>query len=130
MGWNIDKLKQDPEVLEKAKEEYLSRAIYRPIIDCNSQQEDPMDSQKRCWTALKYTSPRTLSTTPAVKGENRKVAITLEQKEELFLESQFPKIQTNDILKSIIPQDGGINLITDQIIKDALFSQSIKKISE
>ena len=33
-------LKQDPETLEKAKEEYLSRAIYRPLIDYNSQKED------------------------------------------------------------------------------------------
>ena len=39
-GWNIDILKEDPEALEKAKEEYLSRAIYRPKIDYNSQQED------------------------------------------------------------------------------------------
>ena len=39
-GWNIDMLKQDPETLEKAKEEYLSQAVYRPIIDSNSQQED------------------------------------------------------------------------------------------
>ena len=174
-GWNIDML--DPETLEKAKEEYLSRAIYRPLIDYNSQKEDleneaawleetltetldkhakpiritayskrwwnpevkearfqyakarraykldgnkeevklarnsfyktvrkakricwqnflqgtieddPIDSQKRCWTALKYTSPRALSTTPIVKGNNGEVAITLEQKEELFLES-------------------------------------------
>jgi hypothetical protein len=39
-GWNIDRLKEDPEALEKVKEEYLSRAIYRPKIDYNSQQED------------------------------------------------------------------------------------------
>ena len=89
-----------------------------------------MNSQKRCWTALKYTSPRTLSITPTVKKSNEKVVITLEQKEELFLESQFPKIQANDIPKPIIPQNGGINLIIDQIIKDTLLSQSIKKTSE
>jgi hypothetical protein len=46
-----------------------------------------MDSQKRYWTALKYILPRTLSTTPAIKGNNKEVAIILEQKEELFLES-------------------------------------------
>jgi hypothetical protein len=33
-------LKQDPKALEKVKEEYLSRAINRPLIDLNSQQED------------------------------------------------------------------------------------------
>jgi hypothetical protein len=33
-------LKQDSEALEKAKEEYLSRAINRPLIDLSSQQED------------------------------------------------------------------------------------------
>jgi hypothetical protein len=62
-----------------------------------------MDSQKRCWTALKYISPRTLSTIPAIKGNNKEVAIILEQKEELFLESQFLKIQANDIPEPIIP---------------------------
>jgi hypothetical protein len=36
-GWNIDRLKEDPEALEKVKEEYLSRAIYRLKIDYNSQ---------------------------------------------------------------------------------------------
>ena len=39
-GWNINMLKQDPEALEKAKEEYLSRAIYRPLINHNNRQED------------------------------------------------------------------------------------------
>jgi hypothetical protein len=89
-----------------------------------------MDSQKRCWAALKYTSSRAQSTTPVIKGNNGEVAITLKQKEELFLESQFPKIQANNIPEPIIPQDGGIDLITDQVIKDALFSQSIKKAPE
>jgi hypothetical protein len=27
-GWNINMLKEDPEALEKVKEEYLSQAIY------------------------------------------------------------------------------------------------------
>jgi predicted CopG family antitoxin len=35
-GWNIDILKQDSEALEKVKEEYLFRAINRPLIDLNS----------------------------------------------------------------------------------------------
>ena len=33
-------LKQDPETLEKAKEKYLFRTIYRPLINYNSQKED------------------------------------------------------------------------------------------
>jgi hypothetical protein len=33
-------LKQDPKALEKVKEEYLFRAINRPLIDLSSQQED------------------------------------------------------------------------------------------
>ena len=33
-------LEQDPKTLEKVKEEYLSCAIYRPLIDYNSQKED------------------------------------------------------------------------------------------
>ena len=76
---------------------------------------------------MKYTSPRALSTTPAVKGNNGVVAITLEQKEELFLDSQFPRIETSDIPEPTIPQTGGLELITDQAIRDALFSLSTKK---
>ena len=218
-GWDIDKLKQDPETYEKAKEKWRYLALYRPIIDYNSQKEDleseaiwieesltkilnqfakplritafskrwwnseiqearshyakarrdfklicgdntevnrarndyyitvrkakrkcwqdflqgvieddsiSLDNQ-RCWTALKYTSPRALSTTPTVKGNSGEVAITLEQKEELFLASQFPKAHGNELSEPIIPQDGGIELITDQVIQNALLSQSIKK---
>src|SRR5271156_5828740 len=222
-GWDIDKLKQDPEALKKAKEEWQYLALNRPIIGCNSREEDleneatwieesltrvlnqhakalrvtayskrwwnsevqearsryakarrdykligsdneklevnqarnsyyvtvrkakrkcwqdflqgitkeedhtPLDSQKRCWTALRYTSPRALSTTPTVKGNNEEVATTLEQKEALFLASQFPKAQGNSILEPEIPQSGGIELITDQAIQNALFSQSLTK---
>jgi ribonuclease HI len=216
-GWNIDGLKQDPDALAKAKEDYLSYVINRPLVDSNSLQQhleeeaawieeslvqtlnkhakpiritayskrwwnqevqeartryararrsyklnrnktevkvarnsfyitlrkakrlcwqnflqedledNPTENQRRCWTALKYTSPRALSTTPAVKGNNGEVAITLEQKEELFLESQFPRVETSDIPESTIPQTGGLELFTDQVIRDALFSLSTKK---
>src|SRR5271154_29236 len=85
-----------------------------------------LDSQ-RCWTALRYTSPKALSTTPAVKGENDEIATTLEEKEALFLASQFPKAKNSDIPEPIIPQNGGIELVTDQLIQQALFSQSTKK---
>lgn len=33
-------LKQDPEALKKVKEEYLFRAIYRPLINYNCQKEN------------------------------------------------------------------------------------------
>ena len=42
-GWNIDSLKQDSETLEKAKEDYLSRTMNRPLVDCNSLQEELED---------------------------------------------------------------------------------------
>lgn len=52
----------DPETLEKAKEEYLSRAIHRPLIDYNSQKEDL--ENKAAWleetlikTLDKYAKP-------------------------------------------------------------------------
>jgi hypothetical protein len=222
-GWDIDKLKQDPEALEKAEEEWQYLALYRPIIGYHSREEDleneatwieesltrilnqhakalrvtayskrwwnsevqearslyakarrtykltgseseklevnkarnsyyvtvrkakrrcwqdfllgtteeedhtPLDGQKRCWTALRYTSPRALSTTPTVKDNNGEVATTLEQKEALFLASQFPKAQGDSLPEPEIPQSGGVELITDQAIQNALFSQSLKK---
>jgi hypothetical protein len=39
-GWNIDELKQDSKILEKAKEEYSFLVLHRSIIDYNSQKED------------------------------------------------------------------------------------------
>jgi hypothetical protein len=73
-------------IVRKAKRIYWQKFLQGTI------EHDPIESQKRRWTALKYISPKALSTTPAVKGKRGEVAITLEQKEELFLKSQFLSI--------------------------------------
>jgi hypothetical protein len=52
-------------------------------------QPTPYASQKRCWTALKYTSTQAQSTTPTVKGPNGEIAITIEQKEALAYEASL-----------------------------------------
>jgi hypothetical protein len=51
----------------------------------------------------------------------------LKQKKALFLITAFPTLQKNNNSKFIIPLNGGIELITEEIINNALFSQSIKK---
>lgn len=60
------------------------------------EKKDGIDSIKgsakdRCWIALKYTQPRQHHTTPALKGPNNEVAITLQAKEALVRAHAFPK---------------------------------------
>ena len=48
-------------------------------------------AKDRCWTALKYTQPRQHSTTPAIKGPDNEIAVTMEAKETLIRAHAFPK---------------------------------------
>jgi Reverse transcriptase (RNA-dependent DNA polymerase)/Endonuclease-reverse transcriptase len=94
-------------------------------------EDNPTYTDKnRCWTALKYTSSRASSTTPAMKDANGDFATTIEEKEEIFRKMAFP----DPIASSInIPfsRNSSINaissFITEEDIEKALFEQSIKK---
>jgi hypothetical protein len=47
-------------------------------------------NKNRCWTALKYTSSRASSTTPAMKDADSGFVTTIEEKEEIFRKMAFP----------------------------------------
>jgi hypothetical protein len=78
--------------------------------------------------ALKYTFLRAQTTTLTVKGPNREIAVSLEEKETLFRTIIFLIIkQQNNTSEPEIPQMH--ELISLKLIKKAIFTQSIKKVS-
>jgi predicted RNA polymerase sigma factor len=55
------------------------------LLENNSRLEDT----NRCWTVLRYISARLGSNTPAIKAANGTIAITIKEKEAVFLKSAF-----------------------------------------
>ena len=97
------------------------------IIEDNISNED----KNRCWTALKYTSARESSITPAIKALNGDIAITIEEKEAIFLKQAFPEpLKATENIESsfsqLFSQNESIS-ISEKDIQAALFQQSIKK---
>ena len=95
------------------------------ILEDNSR----LKNTNRCWTALRYTSARLGSSTPAIKAVNGTIATTIEEKEAVFLKSAFPgpiEGLTENPPISIQPISDNI-AIRDIDIEEALFNQSTKK---
>lgn len=83
----------------------------------------------RCWTALRYTQPRQCQTTPALKGPNDEVAITMYAKEALVRAHAFPKLPIFPG-REIRPAQGPAHtLITIELVEKALFCRSTTKAS-
>ena len=57
----------------------------------DTQQQNQTVDQNRCWTTLKYTKPRQLRTTPALKDPDGNIATSMKAKEDLVRKSAFPK---------------------------------------
>jgi hypothetical protein len=96
------------------------------ILEDNSRLEDT----NRCWTALRYTSARLGSSTPAIKAADETIATTIEEKKAVFLKSAFPgpiKGLTENPSITIQPISDNIT-IRDIDIEEALFNQSTKKV--
>lgn len=77
-------------VIRKAK-----RQCWQDFLQ-GEEKRDNMDLTKgsakdRCWIALKYTQSRQHHTTPALKGPNNIVAITMQAKEAFVRAQAFPK---------------------------------------
>lgn len=96
------------------------------ILEENFNYED----KNRCWTALKYTSLRTSSSTPAIKSLNGDIAVTIEEKEAIFMKQAFPDLsKESDIALSLseLNINAENSFISEKDIEKALFEQSIKK---
>jgi hypothetical protein len=76
--------------------------------------------------ALKYIFLRAQTTTLTVKGPNGEITVFLEEKKTLFRTTAFPTMgQQDNTPEPEIPQIH--ELIPLELIKKAIFTQSIKK---
>jgi hypothetical protein len=80
----------------------------------------------RCWTALRYTTPRLNLATPTLEGSQGQVATTIEEKETLIRETAFPAAPEADLAQ--IAQPGVMHQpIGIEQVRKAIFSQSVQK---
>lgn len=89
---NREKLKQARKrfyrTVRKTKREFLQNFL-GGIESSNPAQVRPED-KNRCWIALKYTKPKSNSTTPALVGPSQEIAVTMQDKEALVRLHAFP----------------------------------------
>jgi macrodomain Ter protein organizer (MatP/YcbG family) len=115
-------------IVRKEKRECWQKFLQgaKEVLEDNPTYED----KNRCWTALKYTSSRASSTTPAMKDANGEFTTIIEEKEAIFRKMAFPELIASsiNIADSIIHPINAINsFIIEEDIEKALFEQSIKK---
>ena len=82
-------------IVRKEKRECWQKFLQgaKEVLEDNPTHED----KNRCWTALKYTSSRASSTTPAIKDANGEYATTIEEKEAIFRKMAFPEPKASSI---------------------------------
>ena len=96
------------------------------IPEGNTAKTQPED-KNRCWKALQYTKPRTNRTTPALKGPNDEIAVTMHEKEALVRAHAFPKPPTFQGNEYSTGQGSAHLLVNVETIAQVLFCQSVKK---
>ena len=112
-------------VIRKAKRQCWQNFLQGKEI--NSDTVVKKSIKDRCWTALRYTQPRQHQTTPALKGPNDEVAITMHAKEALVRAHAFPKPPIFPG-REIRPAQGLAHTwITLEVVEKALFCQSTTK---
>lgn len=91
----------------------------------NSAQIWPKD-KNRCLIALKYTKPKSNSTTPALIGPNNEIAVTMQDNEALVIAYIFslPAVFYKTEYK---PGQGTAHVSVQKSVGKALLCQSIKK---
>ena len=86
-----------------------------------------LEDKNRCWKALEYIKPRTNRTTPASKGPNGEIAVTMQDKEALVRAHAFPKPPTT-VEDEYRPMQGSAHLLVmEDMVARALLCQSVKK---
>lgn len=114
-------------VIRQAKRECWERYLTGPETEgtTGKDQFSPEES-KRCWGALRYTTPRTSGTTPVLRGPQGQLATTLIEKEAMIRATAFPDAPDGG-LGQPIPQGIMHQSITEQRVHQALFSQAVQK---
>ena len=85
------------------------------------------EDKNRCWIALKYTKPKSNSTTPALIGPNNEVAVTMQDKEALVRLHAFPPPPISHGTEYKPGQGTAHASVTKDKVGRALLCQSIKK---
>ena len=80
----------------------------------------------RCWRALDYTKPRTMATTPTLRGPQGQLASSIDEKEALIRETAFPQAP-GDSREVEIPQGSWHGQVDEEMVKGALFHQAVQK---
>ena len=113
-------------IVRKAK-----RECWQNFLEGEEKTVDPAqirpEDKNRCWIALKYTKPKSNSTTPALVGQNNEIAVTMQDKKALVRALAFfpPPVFNGTEYK---PRQGtGHSLVTKDSVSRALLCQSVKK---
>lgn len=93
----------------------------------DTQQQNQTVDQNRCWTALKYTKPRQLKTTPVLKDSDGNIATSIKAKEDLIRKSAFPKPPISLDHEPVITPGIAHKSVTEVEVAHALMSQSAIK---
>jgi hypothetical protein len=122
------------EEYKKARNEYY-RGIRQAKRKCwenfltGAEEGEPQgraEAAARCWKALRYTTPKATCITPALKGPQNQVAVTIEEKEAMVREAAFPPRPASGV-QPWLPSGEAHRQVGKAQVRDALFSQSIQK---
>ena len=83
--------------------------------------------KNHCWTALNYTKLLQLRTTPALKDNEKNLAVSMKAKEALIRKSAFPKPLPNFLETSTIPLGLAYTKITKDTMGQTLLTQAATK---
>ena len=127
--WARNKRKLSGDKLKLARNSYY-RTIKKAKRLCWQKFLQGDEQQDHCWTAIKYTKPLQLRTTPALKDSEGNVATSMKAKEALVRKSAFPKPPSDSHPDPEIEPGSAHLAITENIVYHALFSQSATKAPE
>ena len=108
--------------IKKAK-----RESWQKFLQGEAQSSDSVMNKSHCWTALKYTKPLQLRTTPALTDVDGNTAVSMKAKEALVRRSAFPKPPPNSIEPPLMSCGMAHTRITEERVAQALMTQAATK---
>ena len=127
---NIEKLKKAQNafyhLIHKVKRECWQNFLEGKEETLDPGKTRPKD-QNRCWIALKYTKPKTNSTTPMLIELNNERAVTVKAKETVVRAHAFPPPPIVYGVEYQPSQGFAHSSITKTIVGKAFFCQLVKK---
>lgn len=87
------------------------------------------DEDERCWTALHYTKDWATAITPVLKDQNGAMAVTIEKKEDLVREFNFPVPPSDDQELPELTPGEAYKAVNMDLVHKALYYQSVRRAS-